>query len=394
LGFGPKIVSVVRGGTEYCISLVPLGGYVKLAGENAEESQTPAPDEFMAKSKWVRFQVYVAGPVMNIALALLLSTVVLSQGADEPLYKSAPPIVGSITAKSPAEQAGLRVGDRIVSVNGIDVPTWDDVELAVLPKAGRELEIVAMRDGHEVSFTVTVAARGNFEAGDIGIRPPFRPQITQVNPGSPAEKGGVLRGDVLVALNGEPALLRDKTIERIRNSANTPLNLTVERGGVRRDLTVTPQGPPGAALIGVSISAYEVRRIDPTFGQAIRLSLEQNWEHTRLIGSTLRGLFTRDTPVRQLMGPVGIAQLSGTAAEVGWTALLGLMAMISLNLGLLNLMPVPVLDGGHIAILAVEGLARRDLSPRVKERILMTGASLVVLLMVTVIYNDIARLFR
>ena len=124
------------------------------------------------------------------------------------------------------------------------------------------------------------------------------------------------------------------------------------------------------------------------------MSLQQNWDNTVLIGKTLRGLFTRDTPVRQLMGPVGIAELSGTAAEIGWSALFNLMAMISLNLGLLNLVPVPVLDGGHIAILAVEGLARRDLSIRVKERMLMAGAALIVLLMVTVIYNDISRILR
>lgn len=394
LGFGPKLVKVVRHGTEYCISAVPLGGYVKLAGENAEENLTPAPDEFMAKSKWVRFQVYVAGPVMNIALALILSAVVLSQGADEPLYRTAAPVVGAIAADSPAAQAGLEVGDLITRINGSAVATWNDVELAVLPKGGRELDVTAMRAGQPVTVKVTAAARGQFDAGDIGVRPALRPQITQVNPGGPAAAAGLTRGDVLVALNGEPALLRDKTIERIRNSADTPLVFTVEREGARRDVTVTPKGAQGAAIIGVSISPYEVRRIDPTFTQAISMSVAQNWEHTRLIGTTLRGLFTRDTEVRQLMGPVGIAQLSGTAAEVGWTALLGLMAMISLNLGLLNLMPVPVLDGGHIAILAVEGLARRDLSPRVKERVLMTGASLVVLLMVTVIYNDIARLFR
>jgi regulator of sigma E protease len=134
--------------------------------------------------------------------------------------------------------------------------------------------------------------------------------------------------------------------------------------------------------------------VDLNFFQALNMSVERNWENARLIGRTLRGLVTRDTPVSQLMGPVGIADLSGTAAQAGLLSLLNLMAMISLNLGLLNLMPVPVLDGGHIAILAVEGLARRDLSIRVKERILMAGAAVIVLLMVTVIYNDIARLLR
>ena len=146
-------------------------------------------------------------------------------------------------------------------------------------------------------------------------------------------------------------------------------------------------------MIGVArITPYEVRRIDPTLLQAFRMSLQKNWEDTLLIGRTLRGLVTRDTPVRQLMGPVGIAQLSGSAAEIGWVALFNLMAMISLNLGLLNLMPVPVLDGGHILIMALEGIARRDFSMQVKEKMLLAGFVVLMMLMVTVIYNDLTRI--
>jgi len=216
----------------------------------------------------------------------------------------------------------------------------------------------------------------------------------QVNPRTPADRAGLRRGDIILGVNDERALAQEKIITRIRASANTPLTLHVERDGVDVPVSVTPEGAPGAAVIGVSLSPYEVRRIDPTIPQAIQMSFRQNWDNTVLIGRTLRGLFTRDTPVRQLMGPVAIAEMSGNAARFGWLAIFNLMSMISLNLGLLNLMPVPVLDGGHIAILAVEGLARRDLSARIKERILMAGAALIVMLMVTVIYNDIARLLR
>jgi regulator of sigma E protease len=409
LGFGPKLLSFRRGDTEYCVSVIPLGGYVKLAGENAleEETNEPSPmsttssasdqlvsDQFMAKSRWVRFQVYVAGPVMNILLAIVVAAVVLSRGADVPIYRSGPPVIGSVEAGSPAETAGLRVGDLLVSLDGASIPTWDEFEMAVVPKAGRELSLVATRGDERISVRVTPVAVGSYEMGDLGIGPVLRPQITQVNPGSPAEQAGLLRGDVLLAVNGARDLAQDAIIERIRASADTPITLTIERAGQSRDVPVTPRGPQGAALIGVGISQFEVRRIDPSVFEAVKLSVQQNWETTLLIGKTLGGLLTRETPVRQLMGPVGIAQLSGSAAELGWVALLNLMAMISLNLGLLNLMPVPVLDGGHIAILAVEGLARRDLSIRVKERILVAGATVMVLLMVTVIYNDIARLIR
>jgi regulator of sigma E protease len=394
LGFGPKLLKTTRGGTEYCISAVPLGGYVKLAGETVEDTQTGAPDEFLSKSKWVRFQVYVAGPVMNILLAIVVGAIVLSRGADIPVYRSDVPIVGSVVDGSRAALAGLRVGDRILSVAGVPVSTWDDLEMAVLPRANRELAVLVDRGGERLTIRVTPEAVGSYEMGELGIGPVLRPQITQVTPGSPAEAAGLQRGDVLLAVNGESKLVDQEIVERIRANADIPLRLTVERAGRPVDVVVTPRGPQGAALIGVSISAFEVRRIDPGPIDAVRLSLQQNWENTVLIGRTLAGLVTRDTPVRQLMGPVGIAQLSGSAAELGWVALLNLMAMISLNLGLLNLMPVPVLDGGHIAILAVEGLSRRDLSVRVKERILVAGAALMVLLMVTVIYNDIARLIR
>jgi len=394
LGFGPKILKTTRGGTEYCVSVVPLGGYVKLAGETVEDARTGAPDEFMSQSKWVRFQVYLAGPVMNLLLAFVVLTFVLMRGADVPLYESSAPVIGAVAVGSPAEAAGLRVGDRIVSVDGQTTPTWEDFNLAVLPKARRQVAIVAVRNGQRVDVHVTPNALGRYEMGDLGVTPVWRPEVLQVNPKSPAERAGFRHGDVIVALAGERSLTRDQIIERIRNSANTPVVFAVERDGAETNLTVVPEGSPGGALIGVQISPFEVRRIDPSPLEAVRLSARQNWDNTVLIGRTLRGLITRETPVRQLMGPVAIAELSGSAAQLGFAALFNLMAMISLNLGLLNLMPVPVLDGGHIAILAVEGIARRDLSVKVKERILLAGAALIALLMVTVIYNDIARLLR
>jgi regulator of sigma E protease len=150
----------------------------------------------------------------------------------------------------------------------------------------------------------------------------------------------------------------------------------------------------GSATVGATLSPWEVRRVDLGLIDAFKLSAQRNWENAKLIGGTLRDLVLREQPVKQLMGPISIASLSGGAAQLGWIPLFELMAMISLNLGLLNLLPVPVLDGGHIAILAVEGLFRRELSLKVKERILMAGAALIVLLMVTVIYNDVARLLR
>jgi regulator of sigma E protease len=394
LGFGPKLVKVRRGETEYCISAVPLGGYVKLAGETVEDERTGAPDEFMSKSKWIRFQVYLAGPVMNLTLAILLLAGVLTRGADVALYTTATPVIGSVATGSVAEKAGLRVGDRVESVDGRPIATWDELELAVMPKANREVEVGVVRDGQRRDLRVTPAAFGKFEIGSLGIGPVLRPQITTVLPNGAAERAGLLRGDVIVAIDGVPGMGQPDVIKQIRKSGGVTLRLTIERAGEARDVPVVPDKSGATGAIGAMISPWEVRRLDPNLFQAVGLSVKQNWDTTVQIGRSLKGLFTAETPVRQLMGPVAIAELSGSAAQLGWLPLLEWMAMLSLNLGLLNLMPVPVLDGGHIAILGFEGLSRRDLSVRVKERILLAGAALIVLLMVTVIYNDVARLLR
>ena len=394
LGFGPKLLKVKRGATEYCISAIPLGGYVKLAGETVQDQRTGEPDEFLSKSKWVRFQVYLAGPIMNLGLALVVVAVVLSLGADVPLFQSSAPVIGTVDAGSAAEAAGIKTGDLIVSVDGKKVETWDALSLEYLPKANQELEVGLLRAGNLLKLNVTPRATGRYEIGDLGIGPVLRPQFSQVNPGGPADRAGIKRGDVVLGIDGKRGVPRDQIIERIRNSPGKPVALIIERNGEEKDVTVVPESEGGTGLIRVLLSYYELKRVDPSFLQAIKLSAKQNWDNTVLIGRTLVGLITRETPVRQLMGPIAIAELSGSAAELGWVELLNLMAMISLNLGLLNLMPVPVLDGGQIAILAWEGLIRRDLSVRAKERILLAGAALIVLLMVTVIYNDISRLMR
>jgi regulator of sigma E protease len=394
LGFGPKLLKVRRGDTEYCVSVIPLGGYVKLAGETVEEDLTGAPDEFLSKSKWVRFQVYLAGPTMNVLLALLLTFIVLLRGADVPLYETSAPVIGSLAPGSPAEKAGLRVGDRVLRFGDRDVQTWDELDSAVMTKANRQLEIVVRRQGAVVEAHITPQAVTRYELGSLGIGPVMRPQVQMVNPTGPAARAGLERGDVLLALNGQRGIDRQQIISRIQQSAGTPIVFTVERASQSRDITIVPEKNGATGVIGVQISALETRRVDPNLVQAVALSVRQNWDTTVQIGRTLRGLLTADTPVRQLMGPVAIAQLSGDAAQLGWLTLFQFMAMISLNLGLLNLMPVPVLDGGQIAILGFESLARRDLTTKVKERVLMVGAALIVVLMVTVVYNDVIRLMK
>ena len=391
LGFGPKLLCVRRGDTEYCISAIPLGGYVKMAGENPEDARTGADDEFLSKTKWQRFQVLVMGPVMNLLLALVVMAVVLYQGAKVPAFQDEPVVIGSFEPNSVAQAAGLQVGDRVVMVDGKPVSNWEDFSMAILPKANRTVSLVVERNGPAMEKQVVPAAVGKFELGETGARPVMRPQLVTISPGEPAHEAKLAPGDVVVAVGNERNPSRERIIEIIKANENRPLVFEIARGTQTLDITVTPRKTDGTVRIGSQISPTELRDIQPGVLEAIKMSVKQNWEWSTLIVRTLIGLFTRETSVKQLMGPVAIADLSGSAAEQGWVQLFSLMAMISLNLGLLNLMPIPVLDGGHIAILGLEGLSRRDFSMKVKEKMLLAGFVVLLVLMVTVIYNDLTR---
>lgn len=391
LGFGPKLLKFTRGDTEYCVSAIPLGGYVKMAGENPDDQRTGSEDEFLSKTKWERFQVLIMGPAMNVILAIVVMTFVLYQGAEVPSYETQQPVVGTVVEGSAAERVGIQVGDRIVRVADRAVETWEDVFLAVMPRADKEIEVVVRNAAGERTLKVTPDSQTSFEMGDLGVGPTMRPQIRAVTSGEPADLAGIQVGDVVEELEGD-VLSSDELVERINAHPGESLRLTVRRGERRQDILVTPALKGDIGLIGVSLSPYEVRTIEPGFAEAFQLSLERNYEWSGLIFRTLIGLFTAETSPKQLVGPVGIAQLSGGAAEMGLVALLSLMSMISLNLGILNLLPIPVLDGGHIAIMALEGVSRRDFSLRAKERLLLVGFVALMMLMVTVIYNDLTRI--
>jgi regulator of sigma E protease len=392
LGFGPKLLSFKRGDTEYCISAVPLGGYVKMAGENPEDNRTGAPDEFLSKGKWQRFQVLIMGPVMNLLLAIVVMTVVFYRGAQVPLFEQQAVVVGGFSDKSAGAAAGLQLGDHIVAVDGKSVDTWDEFSMAVLPKAKRDVALSVVRGGRAIQVTVVPDGQGKYEMGDIGVQPLVHPEIAEVNTSQPAAEAGLKRGDVVLAAGGQNDVSYDQLLAAIKGSENKPLPLKIKRGDTAMEIPVTPRMITGKPMIGAQLRPFETRTVEPGPLQAFKLSLDKNWEWSKLIVQTLVGLFTRETSVKQLMGPVAIADLSGSAAEAGWIPLFTLMAMISLNLGLLNLMPIPVLDGGHIFILGLEGLARRDFSIKVKEKMLLAGFVLLLMLMVTVIYNDLMRI--
>ena len=400
LGFNPTIASFRRGDTEYSIGALPLGGYVKMAGENPEDVERDEQgrpivraDQFLAKSKWQRFQVLIMGPIMNLLLAVVLTAVVLYQGVERGSYEEQPVVVGAVTEGSAGAKAGIQPGDRIVSVSGRGVDTWDQFLMAVGSKANREIPIGLLRGGLEQTrkVTPTVAGQSRFEFGDIGVLPNVHPHVGEISKGSAAERAGLKTGDVVVSVDGQPITFSYQLKQAIAKHPEQQITLSILRDGQQQSIPATPAKQGDEGLLGIRIADDTVKN-KPGFGQAITLSVEKNIEMARLIFQTLGGLFTRETSPKQLMGPIAIAQLSGESAQLGWIALITLMASISLNLGLLNLMPVPVLDGGHIFIMALEGLARRDFSQAVKEKMLMAGFAVILMLMVTVIYNDLTRI--
>jgi regulator of sigma E protease len=393
LGFNPTVFSFRRGDTEYGIGALPLGGYVKMAGENPEEARTGKPDEFLSKSKWQRFQVLIMGPTMNILLAVLLLALVLYQGMEREAYEEQPPDVGSVAAGSPAANAGIRPGDRIEAVNDRAVDNWDHLNLAIGSRPNREITLRVLRDGQPITvkLTPTTVGQGRFEFGDIGVFPNVHPHLASVTPGDPGDRGGLKDGDVILAVDGQRMTFHYQMRELIAKHPEQPMVVTVQRGAATVTVTVTPDRHGAVGWLGVR-PVDDTISSQPTATQAIVISVQKNIESAKMIFEALWGLVTREVSPKQLMGPIAIAQLSGESAQLGWVYLFGLMASISLNLGLLNLMPIPVLDGGHIFIMALEGLARRDFSMRVKEKVLLAGFVLILMLMVTVIYNDLTRI--
>ncbi len=390
LGFGPKVIGFTRGDTEYRISAVPLGGYVKMAGETPDDPRTGRPDEFLSKTKWERFQVLIMGPVMNIVLAVVLMWVVFMQAARVPAFLDRAPVVGAVAAGSPAERGGVKPGDRIVKVAGRQVGTWEQLSMAIGAKAKREVALEVVRGDQTLRLNVTPDAQTKYEIGDIGVFPDVHPSIGQVVPGDPAEKGGLKVGDAVISFNGQTITYSGQLTELIAKFPNQKVTFGVRRGDVRQDVEVVPQLRGKKGYVGVSLMD-EAKTVHLGPVAAAKMSIQRNYEFSGMIFQTLVGLLTRETSPKQLMGPVAIAQLSGESAQLGWIALFTLMASISLNLGILNLLPIPVLDGGHIFIMALEGLARRDFSAKVKESMLLAGFAVLMVLMVTVIYNDLTR---
>lgn len=397
LGFGPRLWGLRRGPTDYRISALPLGGYVRMAGDNPAEPRSGAADEFLSKPRWQRALIVLAGPVMNILFATLLVSGLLLVGGAEPVFLQQQPVVAGVLAGSAAAAAGVQPGDRIVAVANHRVATWDDVYWNLLfVQPGEQIALQVLRQGRPQTLAITVPSQGADEPALVGY--PNQPTLVDsIGPGTPAEQAGLRPGDRVIAVNGQTVHSPAQLAATIAASGGRPLRLLVDRAGQSVELLASPRfGDPGDGrprwYIGARFRTAIVYRRH-SLAEAVRGGLRYTVRLTTEVLQAVLALAERRASVKQLVGPVGLAKQSGEAARRGWADLVNLMAFVSLNLGILNLLPIPILDGGHLAMLSIEAVLRRDLGVAVKERIAQAGFAFLLLLFLVVMYNDVVRLF-
>ncbi len=389
-GYGKRLFGVKKGETDYRISLLPLGGYVKLLGEGLFEKDRPlAPDDLMSKTRGQRVLIMAMGSIMNIVLAVLIVAFMNGIGTSSAEYLGAKPVIGHIESGSPAEKAGLRVDDEIVRISGREVKTWTDVEMAVGSKPDRLIRIDIRRNGELLPVDLRTESVTKYQMGYAGFQAKIMTQIKMVLPKSAAEKAGLKAGDVILSIDGVPAYYY-QFIEIIKKSAGKELMFSVDRGGQTLKIPVMPRREGDAGKIGVSHGPASITK-QYGFFAAIGQSVKTNLDNVFLVIRFIKELFTGEASTRQLGGPLEIANFSYAAFRMGWEALLAFIAVISLQLGVLNLFPIPVFDGGQIFVLIIETVFRRDLGPKARQVWMTIGFVIFAVLIVFVVLNDFVK---
>ena len=397
LGFGKRLLHWTRGDTDYRISALPFGGYVKMAGDDPSAERHGDPYEFLAKPRWQRFVVVVMGPTMNILLAVLLLAGLYKVHFQKPAYDEQPARVGDVEADSPASQIGLEPGDLVIRLGGLQEPSWEDFQEKILTTVGEAMPLEVERNGKILDLALTPRAQGPDRVGDAGLYPYAPAIIEKVESGLPASQAGLLQGDEVVGVGGHKVLYWPRVAYLIQSSKGKPVQLSVLRGGRESQTTLTPvlTEVMGEKRWRIGVSFHNdmiVRKL--SLGGALKASCQDNWRNCRETFDVLGKILAHRLSPRSLAGPIGIAQLSGEAYRAGLPELIMLVSFISLQLGIFNLLPIPIMDGGQILLLLVEGLIRHDLSVRVKERFVQVGFVFLLLLAVFLMCNDIMRTLR
>ncbi|HKF45007.1 MAG TPA: RIP metalloprotease RseP [Thermoanaerobaculia bacterium] len=403
IGFGKRLFGRNWRGTDYRVSAIPLGGYVKVIGLGPDEStladgtSTEAPP---VGKRWQRALILLAGPFMNLVLALVLHATVFSVGVRVPAYELQPPVVKQVEPGSPGATAGIQPGDRIVSIDSTETPRWRDAQFLFAMNARQKLDVEFDRNGQHMHAQVVPRAATKYDIGEVGLFPgaPREPRIVMIVSNDPADKAGLKKGDIVVSIAGKqikgaPEDILTKFVAGISAAAPGPFPITYLRKGKLSTAMISPKhDPDGSWKVGVQVAAdleEVVERFPP--GQAAVEAWRKVQSDFRMTLAILGRLFVGRASIRTMSGPLDIAKFSGEAARTGAVPLAALMAAISLQLGIFNLLPIPVLDGGHLFLLTVESAARRDFSLAVKERILQVGFLMILALISVILYNDLAK---
>jgi regulator of sigma E protease len=394
VGFGKRLFGWKSGDTDYRLSLIPLGGYVKMSGENFMEQRTGAEFEFMSHPRWQRFIIAFAGPFMNIMLAIVLLTAVFMVRYEHPIYLDQPAVIGFVQENSPAAKAGFQAGDRIVHIDGLNNPTWEDVLPKVVLSPNQPITVTVERNGQQLTKSITPQPVGPEQLGSPGWLPDQPNTITELEKGMPAEQAGMKVGDNIIAIDGQQTRSLPAMIHFLQDNKAKPITVTALRDAKEMQFTLTPKpdkldNGEERYRIGVKSEPQHVDKLP--FAAAVSKSIDQNKKNSMLILELVRKMVERKVSMKQVEGPIGIARASGEAAKQGSASLVLLMSAISLNLGIFNLFPIPILDGGMILLIMIEGIRRKDISLAVKERIYQVAYVLLILFAVLVIYNDIAK---
>lgn len=406
IGFGPRLFGFRRGSTDYRISALPLGGYVKMAGDTPGEAPSGDPGEFNAHPRWQRVLIALAGPTSNFLLSFFLLTLVAKFHHEVDTYLNGPAVVDFVPANTPAARDGLHPGDTIASFNNVAKPTWTQILEEAALNLNRDLPFTYTRNGAATNSTLHIST-GDASAEltpasmtAMGLLPRMQPGpigVFSVSANTPAERAGLKAGDRLLRIDGLEPHSVQTLLAYLRERNGAAATLQVDRKGTLLNLQVTPERLDG----GDAEPQYRLgftNKMPPTeieqlpLGAAMAQSVRDNGADSSLIVRVLKGMFTRQVSVKSLSGPVGIAQQIDMATQMGYWTLMRLMSTISLNLGIFNLLPIPILDGGMILFLAIEAAMRRDLNQQIKERVYQVAFVCLIMFAAFVLFNDITKL--
>ena len=391
-GFGPRLFGYRRGETDFRFSLIPFGGYVKMAGDQPGDETASDPRSFLAKPRWQRLIIAFAGPFMNMVLAVAVVTgMFMVRFPKEP--DSVNPVVGYVAPGGAAERAGVQAGDQVVQIDDKSNPTWYDVVIREVSSANHPMLVWVRRHGERLRLTVTPTFDARRGVGFAGWDQQVEVEVRSVMSGMPAEQAGLRGGDLLLSVNGQPLRSPASLSEAIGNSKGTPVQIAYSRAGKAATLTIAPRFAQEEKRWIIGVQQQErMEFVALPLPDALRESCKENARYATVIYQMLKGIVERRMSPRSLSGPVEMARASREAAQEGVMAFLGLMAMVSLNLAVFNLLPIPILDGGVILMLLVEMLMRRDLSLQVKEAVLKLGFVFLMMVVAFVLYSDISKI--